>query len=90
MKIWAKTEEFKEGKYLVVRRDGTIPSWPHFVLGGDDENAPAALRAYADSAERNKLDPDYVASVRELAHVSFRSLLAFRAGSSAKNVSFGR
>ena len=67
MKIWAKTEEFSEGKYLVVRRDGTVPSWPHFVLGGDDPNAPAALRAYARSAQANGCDPEYVASIRELA-----------------------
>jgi hypothetical protein len=67
MKIWAKTKEFQEGKYLVVRRDGTIPHWPHFVIGGDDPNASAALRAYADEAEKNKLDPEYVASIRELA-----------------------
>jgi hypothetical protein len=28
MKIWAKTSEFSEGKFLVVRRDGSIPCWP--------------------------------------------------------------
>lgn len=67
MKIWTKTEEFSEGKYLVVRRDGTIPSWPHFVIGGDDPSAPAALRAYAEDAEQRGLDPEYVASIRELA-----------------------
>jgi hypothetical protein len=37
MKIWAKTEEFSEGKYLVVHRDGTTPDWPHFVIGGAGE-----------------------------------------------------
>lgn len=26
--------ETPEGKYLVKRRDGTVPPWPHFVLGG--------------------------------------------------------
>lgn len=68
MKIWAKTDgQYREGKYLVVRRDGTVPNWPHFVLGGDDPSAPAALRAYADDAEKRGLDPEYVASVRELA-----------------------
>ena len=67
MKIWAKTKEYSEGKYLVVRRDGTVPSWPHFVLGGDDPSAPAALRAYADDADRRGLAADYVASIRELA-----------------------
>lgn len=67
MKVWVKTDVAPEGKYLVVRRDGTIPTWPHFVLGGDDENSPASLRAYADEGEKNGLDPEYVASVRELA-----------------------
>lgn len=36
-----------EGKYLVKRRDGTVPEWPSFVLGAADPAAPAALRAYA-------------------------------------------
>ena len=67
MKIWAKTKEYSEGKYLVVRRDGTIPAWPHFVLGGDDPCAPAALYAYAQAAEDRGLDRDYVLSLRQLA-----------------------
>lgn len=36
-----------EGKYLVKRRDGTVPPWPSFVLGGADPIAEVALRAYA-------------------------------------------
>ena len=67
MKIWAKTEEFKEGKFLVVRRDGSIPHWPHFVLGARDPAAPEALRAYADICERLGVDAEYVASIKELA-----------------------
>lgn len=67
MKIWAKTKEFSEGKFLVVRRDGSAPHWPHFVLGARDGCAPIALRAYADEAEQRGCDPEYVASVRELA-----------------------
>lgn len=67
MKIWAKTEEFSEGKFLVVRRDGSVPHWPHFVIGARDPAAPEALRAYADIAERQGFDGDYVASIRELA-----------------------
>jgi hypothetical protein len=66
VKVWVKTTVAPEGKYLVVRRDGTIPHWPHFVLGGDDPNSPAALNAYADQAAMNGLDFDYVASIREL------------------------
>lgn len=67
MKIWAKTKEFSEGKFLVVRRDGTIPTWPHFVLGARDPAVPFALRAYADEAARLGMDPEYCNSVRELA-----------------------
>lgn len=67
MKIWAKTAEFSEGKFLVVRRDGTVPEWPHFVLGARDPATPIALRAYADAVQQMGLDPEYVASIRELA-----------------------
>lgn len=48
-------EATREGKYLVKRRDGTVVEWPSFVLGARDPHAPAALRAYADSIEK---DPD--------------------------------
>jgi hypothetical protein len=67
VKIWAKTKEFSEGKFLVVRRDGSIPLWPHFVLGARDPAAPAAIRAYAATCAGNGLDPEYVASLLELA-----------------------
>lgn len=67
MKILAKTEEFSEGKFLVVRRDGTVPHWPHFVLGARDPASVPALNAYADAAEKLGLDPEYVASIRDLA-----------------------
>lgn len=67
MKIWAKTEEFSEGKFLVVRRDGTIPTWPHFVLGARDPAVPSALRSYAAEARRRGFDEAYCASVEELA-----------------------
>jgi hypothetical protein len=72
MKVWSKG--VNEGKFLVVRRDGTVPAWPWFVLGARDPAAPAALRAYADEADRltktglaASLGPEYTASVRELA-----------------------
>jgi hypothetical protein len=67
MKIWAKTKEYAEGKFLVVRRDGSIPHWPHFVIGARDPAAVAGLRAYADEAERLGYEEEYVASIRELA-----------------------
>lgn len=67
MKIWAKTKEFSEGKFLVVRRDGTAPHWPHFVLGARDPCSVAALTAYAKAAAALGYDPEYVESIRELA-----------------------
>lgn len=69
MKIWAKTAEFSEGKFLVVRRDGTVPHWPHFVLGARDPLAPVALRAYAAACRQDgALDPEYADSIMELAN----------------------
>lgn len=46
-------------KFLVQRRDGTVPHWPWFVLGGADPAAPQALRAYADAARRMGMDEEY-------------------------------
>ena len=66
MKVWAKTSEFSEGKFLVIRRDGSVPHWPHFVLGARDPFVGAALSAYADAAEKGGADPAFVQSVREL------------------------
>jgi hypothetical protein len=68
MRLWAKTDgPVKEGKYLVVRRDGTIPPWPHFVLGGYDPAAAAALRTYAEMGARLGYDPEFTKSLIELA-----------------------
>lgn len=47
------------GKFLVVRRDGSIPNWTWFVLGAADPAAPMALRAYADECIRLGMDGDY-------------------------------
>lgn len=63
MKLWRNV--MTGCKYLVVRRDGTIPVFPTFVMGARDPWAPAALRAYADAAEAGGAEADYVASVRE-------------------------
>lgn len=68
MKIWAKTKEWTEGKFLVVRRDGTVPHWPHFVLGARDPIAPVALRAYSDAARAWGLSQEYADSIEELAN----------------------
>lgn len=57
-----------EGKYLVMRRDGTVPAWPSFVLGARDPHAAVALRAYADSiAGDPDVHPDFPARLRRLA-----------------------
>ena len=66
--LWRKRPETPEGKYLVKRRDGTIPEWPSFVLGAKDPAAPIALRAYATAAELSGMDPEYCRDVRNLAH----------------------
>ena len=67
MRLWVNSEAAPEGKFLVVRRDGTIPAWPHFVLGARDAAVPAALRAYADKAEELEYDYAMVADVCALA-----------------------
>lgn len=49
--LFRDNPETPEGKYLVKRRDGTVPPWPSFVLVGADPYAEIALRAYADAVE---------------------------------------
>jgi len=56
-----------EGKYLVKRRDGSVPPWPSFVLGGADPAAPAALRAYARKARELGYSPGYCDAIERLA-----------------------
>lgn len=56
-----------EGKYLVIRRDGTIPEWPNFILGARDPAAPAALREYAKAASAEGMSEAYVADCKTLA-----------------------
>ncbi len=63
-----------EGKYLVLRRDNTVPPWPSFVLGAADPISAVALHAYAaevkrllteepEEAERLKLTPAFQRAV---------------------------
>lgn len=59
MKMW--------DKYLVLRRDGSVPDWPYLVLGARDPDVPAAIRALASTAEGNGRDPEYVADLLALA-----------------------
>lgn len=65
--IWKHAEGTREGKYLVQRRDGTVPGWPFFVIAASDPAAPKALHAYADAAAEHGMDPEYVRDVRNLA-----------------------
>ena len=65
-RLFRNQEGFEGGKYLVQRRDGTVPEWPYFVIAAADPAAPAALRAYALAAEGLEMDEDYVADVRAL------------------------
>ena len=65
--LWRNDPETPEGKYLVQRRDGTVVEWPNFVLGAKDPAAPDALIAYADAAEKLKMNADFVQEVRWLA-----------------------
>ena len=66
--LWANDPETPEGKYpIVLRRDGTALATPYIVMTLRDPCAPATFRAYADEAERQGLDPQYVADFRELA-----------------------
>jgi len=67
MGLWRKNG-IPGGKYLVKRRDGSIPAWPLFVLGARDPDAAIALRAYAEACELRNRDPEYVLNVRQLAN----------------------
>jgi hypothetical protein len=65
--LWFKNPKTPGGKYLVKRRDGSIPEWPNFVIGARDQAAPVALRAYAAEAARLGWDQQYVADLYERA-----------------------
>jgi hypothetical protein len=66
--LFRERPDTPEGKYLVKRRDGTVPPWPSFVLGGADPHAAVALRAYADScAQDPAIEAGFVAAVRRWA-----------------------
>lgn len=66
-RLWKNTDTTAEGKYLVQRRDGTVPNWPFFVMAASDPAAPAALRAYARAAAEEGMDPAYVDDIWTLA-----------------------
>jgi hypothetical protein len=58
--LWRNNPETPEGKYLVKRRDGTIPPWPFFVIAASDPAAPTAINAYARKARQLGMDDQYV------------------------------
>lgn len=67
-RLWRNDPNVPGGcKYLVTRRDGTVPEWPWFVLGAKDPATPTALRAYANVCESLKMDPQYVSDLRAMA-----------------------
>lgn len=65
-------------KFLVLRRDGTVPDWPYLVLGARDPHAPYAIRAYVEAARNSgyTLDPVYLEDLERLADsfVEYRAL----------------
>jgi hypothetical protein len=65
--LWRNQDGTREGKYLVLRRDGTVPEWPAFVLGARDPAAPGALRAYASACRVIGMDIAYVEDIARLA-----------------------
>lgn len=65
--LWRDQKDTPEGKYLVLRRDGSTVEWPHFVLGARDPASPAALRAYAKKAKKLKMNSGYTDAVKNLA-----------------------
>ncbi len=65
--LWRDDPATPEGKYLVMRRDGTIPPWPNFTIGARDPAAPAALRAYAKAGRELGLNFGYCDAVERLA-----------------------
>lgn len=62
-------------KFLVFRRDGSVPEWPYLVLGARDPAAIIAVAALASASETAGMDPEYVAGLRDLA----RRMNAYRA-----------
>lgn len=67
VRLWRNIEGTEEGKYLVLRRDGTTPEWPYFILSAADPAVPLALRTYAAECERLGFDPDYTSDIMGLA-----------------------
>ena len=71
--LWRYRKDLKGGKYLVLRRDGTVFTEPNFVLGPNDRASYYAMLAYADKCEEfmnagdTNYNPEYIADCRRLA-----------------------
>lgn len=65
--LWRNEDGERTQKYLVLRRDNTVPEWPYFVLAAADPASSFALRSYAQFAELIGMDPEYVKDIRKLA-----------------------
>jgi hypothetical protein len=57
--LFCEQKDTPEGKYLVLRRDGTVPKWPSFVLGARDPAAAWALWFYSWVAWLMGMNGDY-------------------------------
>ena len=55
-------------KFLMRRRDGSVPDWPWLVLGARDPSTPTAIRAMADWHAEHGTDGEYVDDLRRLAN----------------------
>jgi hypothetical protein len=55
-------------KFLVTRRDGSIPKWPWLVLGARDPAAPYTIRALAEKSQSLGMDVEYVEDLYRLAN----------------------
>jgi hypothetical protein len=65
MRVWRRA--MRGCKFLIIRRDATVPAWPAFVIGARDAAAPAALRKYAAEARSLGYDAQYCADVDDIA-----------------------
>lgn len=84
MKLMRNDPAIPGQKYLVVRRDGSVPRWPYFVLAASDRASAHALRAYANNF--NYLDPEYANNILDLAN----EFDAWRNANGARNPVGGR
>lgn len=58
--LWMFDKEITGGKYIVLRRDGTVFGEPNFVLGPRDPAAPDTMRYYAQLCKvHNVGNPQY-------------------------------